>query len=91
MIVRIIEEQDGVLTYIIFYYATLPKPYNVVELVQIRVFHKKRKKILLFWSDLENLVKGHKELLDQKEWKAKYRNRIGGIILKVRNHKKKEV
>ena len=88
MIIRIIEEQDGVLTYIIFYYATLPKPYNVVELVQIRVFHHKRKKIMLFWDDLKKVVNGHKRLLDQNYWEAGDRKRVG-IFLKVRRHKKK--
>ncbi|KKK87936.1 hypothetical protein LCGC14_2748250 [marine sediment metagenome] len=85
MIIRIIEEEDDVLTYIIFYYATRPKPYNVVELVQSEVFHKKRKKIMLFWSYLEKIVGKNKELMDQKEWKALDRKREG-IFLTVKNH-----
>jgi len=89
MIIRIIEEQDDVLTYIIFYYATLPRHYNVIELVQIRVFHHKRKKIMLFWDDFKKIVNNHKKLLDQKVWEAKER-RMAGSILSVRNYKKIE-
>lgn len=68
MLVRVIDEVDSELTYIILYRATEPKKYNICALVQCGIGrHPKTQRIMLE----SKVIKKIKKLKKQKFWKAK--------------------
>ena len=70
MLVRVIDEVDSELIYIILYRATKPRKYNICTLIQCGIGkHSKTQRIMLE----SNLIKGIRKLKKQKFWKAKKR------------------